>query len=141
MAGMRPTGRYSVVMTTKHTIATEKTAKKIAAQAYYRFGICSRCILRVPQKLVLAGQIQSADKLDRYPVGIEGEETGDFRDRIERRLVGPHAVQPGIPQSRYAVLAGLALVRAIGAMLRARQQRHVDVTAGYILHRGVGGLR
>ena len=61
----------------------------------------------------------------------------DRGDGCIRCLVGPYRVHRSLSAERNAVVGAIALVGAIGVMVRSFQQRHVDILLRDVLDRGV----
>src|ERR1700720_3174968 len=78
------------------------------------------------------------DRVDA--VGIERDMVLDRGDRRVGLLVGPDGIDRALATGRNAVIGAVALVRAVGDVVRSLEQRHVDVLARDILHGWVACL-
>src|SRR3954470_14802894 len=75
--------------------------------------------------------------LDLHLVRIEGEMARNLGHRGKGRLIGPDRVVQRLAVSLDTVIAGIALVGAMGDAVGALQQRHVGVLSRHILHRRI----
>ncbi len=73
-------------------------------------------------------------------IGIEGQVVLNLGNSGVRSLISPHRIGGAHPSRRDAVVSAIALVRAVGGVVRPLQERHVDVLARDVLNRRVGGL-
>ena len=60
--------------------------------------------------------------------------------RCVRGLIGPHGVRGTISAEWDAEVGAVALIGAIGGVLRALEERHVNVIAGHVVNRRIAGL-
>ena len=94
--------------------------------------------VRRPPQRPPEGQLAARPLLDRVDaVWIEGEIVPDGRYRRVRRFIGPDSVGGAHTAQRNAVVCAVALVGAVGGVVRSREQRHVDVLARDVLDRRV----
>src|ERR1700730_8504238 len=92
---------------------------------------------RVQVKVLLA----SASFFDRLDaIGIKSEITLDGGNGRVRFLVGPNGIDRALPADRNAEISAVALVGAVGGVIRPLEQREVDVLPGNVLDRRVGCL-
>ena len=92
---------------------------------------CS-CSLFVFQILLLLYRIDT--------VWIESDVILDRDDGCIRCLVGPRRIHRSVAAERNAVVRAVALVGAIGVMVRSFQQRHVDILLRDVMDRSVTSL-
>ena len=71
---------------------------------------------------------------------IEGNVVLDRGDGGIRRSVSPNRIHRSLSTERNAVVGAVALVGAVRVMVRAFQQRHVDILAGDVLDRPIRSL-
>src|SRR6185295_411538 len=70
------------------------------------------------------------DRID--PVRVEGEIIFDDQHCCEGSLIGPHSVGRTVSAEWNAEIATVALIGAVGGVLRAFQQRQGHVLAGHV---------
>jgi hypothetical protein len=78
------------------------------------------------------------DRVDA--IRVKGEIIFDPRDGGVGSLVTPHRVDRTLAAERDAEIAAIAFVRAISGVVRAVEERHIDVFARDVLNRGIGGF-
>src|ERR1700724_3525166 len=90
---------------------------------------------------LLEGELAARLLLNRVDaVGIERDMVLDRGDLRVGLLVGPDGIDRALATGRNAVIGAVALVRAVGDVVRSLEQRHVDVLARDILHGWVACL-
>src|SRR4030095_783084 len=68
---------------------------------------------------------------------VEGNVVLDRSDGRIRRLIDPDGILRSMSADRNAVVGAVALVGAVGTMVRAFQQRHVDILSRDVLDRRI----
>ncbi len=81
-----------------------------------------------------------AGALEVHMLGIEGQAAGDLADAGQWGLVRPDRVLDDLGVAMDRVVAGLALVGAVGDLVGLLQEVHGHVRAREIAHRGVVGF-
>src|ERR1700722_20257451 len=85
--------------------------------------------------IVSSGSGLFLDRVDA--ISIEGEMVLNRRDRFVRSFVGPHGVRRARAAGRDAVIGAVALVGAVGRVVGAGEQRHIDIFARDVEHRRI----
>src|SRR5215469_3057473 len=75
------------------------------------------------------------DRVDA--IGVKGEIILDRREGGVGSLITPHRVDPALASQRDAVIAAIAFVRAVSGVIGALEERHIDIFARDVLHRGI----
>src|SRR3984893_17758987 len=90
---------------------------------------------------LLEGELAGRQLLKRVEGGgIERNMGLDRGDRHVGLLVGPDGIDRALATGRNAAIGAVALVRAVGDVVRSLEQRHVEVLARDILHGWVACL-
>src|SRR5713101_9612516 len=72
-----------------------------------------------------------------YPLGIKRDMPPNLRNSRKRILVRPHRIDGLLSSSRNAVVIAIALIRAVGIVVRSFQLGEINILTWNVLNRGI----